>query len=260
MSSTLHKISDKLHGHKDSSSTDTASTGDAYANKQSSHGSAPAFEPGHGQQVDQQNAAPVTKEHVHEHTHHRDNTKVHEEHDRTEVHQKVQPLKDEREEHTRHQVKDHGTEVHEHGHGGLDNKAKAELEGRRADIARQGGTTHDHSESHSHTAPRVDESHRTHHIEETIPVIERNIERPKEVEHRKEKVEIIHDKPSVHTSTEPTMSVSDWENKGHHGKTHESHHASSGVDTASSTSGTHTSDGTTGTEKKSLTQKIKDAF
>jgi hypothetical protein len=198
----MHKIGEKMglsHGDSD---------------KHSAHSSAPAFEPKSGEETSHQESAPVTKEHVHEHVHHKDQTQEREEHERTKVHQKVQPLKDERQEGTHHRVEDHGTEVHEHGHSGLDSSAERELEARRAKIAEGEGRTVDHTESSSSSRPDVDVNHKTHHVTETIPVVERDVYKPTEVEHRKEHVDIIHDKDEVgKTEVAPAMDVKEWEKK-----------------------------------------------
>lgn len=201
----MHKIGEKLGMTHDKSESSEG------------HNSASAFEPGTGEATSRQESAPITKEHVHEHVQHRDATQEREHHDHTEVHQKVQPLTDQRQESTKHRVEDHGTEVHEHGHSGLDSSAQRELEARRAKIAEGEGRTVDHTESSSRSRPDKDVSHKTHHVTETIPVVERDVYKPTEVEHRKEHIDIVHDKDQVgKTEVAPAMDVNDWKSKQSH--------------------------------------------
>jgi len=177
--------------------------------------------------------APVVKERIHEHAEHIDKTHVQEAHEKVNVVQTVQPIVDEQREALKTRVEDHGTEVHEHGRGGLDSKTEAELEARRAKVAATGGVTVDRSETQTSQRPDVDVTSRTHTIEQVIPVAEVDIYKPEVIEHHKKEIEIVHDRPELQgTKIAHAISRQEWEAKGGHIGT--SHDSSRGLERAPS--------------------------
>jgi hypothetical protein len=201
----------------------------------------------HHDKYSKQTAAPIVAERVHDQYEHIDKTRVEELHDRTEVVQTVQPVYDEKTEATQRSVQDHGVEVHEHGQAGLDTRTEAELAAKREQIAREHRSTHDEHTTERSLRPNVDVQSRTTVIQEVslrypcvvsllqicllgllikssfpqptlvsqvVPVLERDIYRPHEIEHTKRVVEIHHEAPEIIGSKiAAPISVSEWENK-----------------------------------------------
>lgn len=80
--------------------------------------------------------------------------------------QTVQPIRDDQTRRTEHERVDHGTEVHEHGHSGLDKNAEAELARKREQIAKEHRSTHDEATRQTSARPDVDVHQRKNVVEE----------------------------------------------------------------------------------------------
>jgi hypothetical protein len=153
----------------------------------------------------------VTKERVHDRTEHVDKTKRDEIREQDQVNTVIQPIADEQDRGTCHQRVDEGTEVREHGRGGLDDNAEAELRRRREEVARQGGTEYDESHSHRDERPDVNVEKRTNTVEQVQPVVEKDIYQGHRIEHDKKEVDIHHEPTMVGgTQVAPTVTVDEY--------------------------------------------------
>jgi hypothetical protein len=205
MSSTLHKIKEKLSG--DSSTTGTTSTTSTSGDTSGSSG----YNTRSSGRNDAYEEAPVVKEREHDLYEHHDNTQREEIHDQTRVNTTIQPIKDQQERDLEHTRVDHGTEVHEHGRAGLDENAEAELRRRRDEVARQGGKEHDESYREVNERPDVHERTEQHTVEQVQPVIEKDVYQPHRVDHHKKEVDIHHEPTQVgSTQVAPTVTVDEY--------------------------------------------------
>lgn len=156
-------------------------------------------------------AAPVVQEKVHNEYEHIDKTKVEEIHDRTEVVQTIQPIHEEKTESTDRSTVDHGTEVHEHGKSGLTAGTEAELAARREDVKEQYSSSHDEKVTEREERPDIERNDHLNVVEEIVPVVEREVYRPHEVEHTKKIIELHHEEPKIAgTQVAEPVSIEEW--------------------------------------------------
>lgn len=158
--------------------------------------------------------APIVKERIHEKTTEVDKTRILEEKVRTEVVQRVQPIKEEQRQQEDVRRVDHGVEVREHGKSGLDQGALDELEKRRQEVVSKAGTTRDATTERISERPDVVQKERLQVVEQVVPVVERDVYVPHRVEHEKQVKEVYHEKPVVkQTVVEPAITKAEFEQK-----------------------------------------------
>jgi uncharacterized protein YdaT len=145
----------------------------------------------------EQTAAPIVQEKVHDLYENIDKTQVQEVHDRTEVVQTVLPVMDTKTEVTERSTIDHGIEVHEHGKTGLTASTDLKLAANREEIKQQYESTHDSAVTEREARPDLQKTEQLNIVEEIVPVIHRDIYRPHEIEHVKQVVELHHEEPVV---------------------------------------------------------------
>ena len=88
-------------------------------------------------------------------------------HERTEVQQTIQPIKDTEVEGAQHMRVDHGTEVREHGQPGVDRGTEEELARRREQVAREQQSYRDETVGYAKGAETQGPTHvRTNVVEE----------------------------------------------------------------------------------------------
>lgn len=208
MSSTLHKIKDKLTGDKDHTETTTGSTTESSTGSSGYNTRSSSSHTAHEE-------APIVKEHHHDDYEHVDKTKRDEIHEQDKVNTVIQPVRDEQDRSLQRHDVNEGTHVHEHGQRGLDDNAEAELRRRRDEIARQGGTEHTESYSQRDERPDTHVHERTNTVEQVQPVIEKDIYKPHEIQHHRKEVDIHHEPTKVvGTEVAPTVTVDEF-NRNH---------------------------------------------
>jgi len=158
--------------------------------------------------------APVVKERIHEQYEHADQTRSEEIHKKTNIDTTVQPLIDQRREHGDTKIVDEGTRVREVGTPQLDDAAQAEMQRRHDEVAASGGRTRTEAHAQVDERPDARRSDRLRQVEQVQPVIERDIEQPHRVEHKKKDVTIVHE-PAKFNSAQvaPAVTVDEYQNK-----------------------------------------------
>lgn len=197
-------------------------------------------------------AAPVVQERVHDLYTHVDKTQVDEIRSHLDVVQTVQPIVAKETQKATHEVKDGGLHVMEHGTAGLTEEVEAELRRKREKIAADHASTQDETRTETSDRPEVRVSHRLTRLEQVVPVVERDVYRPHEIEHFRREVHIFHEAPKlVKTEVAKAITLEEWESQQNAGG-----YTSQGAVTQQERSNNKGTDSTTDTSKTAQHEKF----